>query len=78
MASFFILQFYLGKASTKSQEKMTFGKTLGWSLSISMRMQTFIEIFQKVQEIGPVLLLSEFGSWQSLDRWQMTFDNPFG
>ena len=31
-----------------------------------MCMHNFIEILQKVQEIGPVLLLSEFGPWQTL------------
>ena len=56
---------------------MTFGKTLGWSLSVSMCMQNCIEIFQKVQEIGPVSLLSELGSRQSLDRWQMDLTMPW-
>ena len=57
--------------------KMTFGKTSGWSLSIWMCMQNFTEIFQNIQEIGPVLLLSEFGPRQNLHRRQMAFDNPF-
>ena len=39
-------------------------------------MQHFVYIFRTVQEIGPVLLLSEFRPHQSLDQWQMAFDNP--
>ena len=38
-------------------------------------MQNFIKIYQKVQEIGPGSLFSEFGTRQILDQCQMTFDN---
>ena len=57
MAIFFTLDLLPRQSIDQIVWKMTFGKTLGWSLSISMSMQNFIEIFQKVQEIGPVLLL---------------------
>ena len=78
MASFFILEFLPRQILDQIGWKMLFGKTLSWSLSISMCMQNVIEIFQKVLEIEPVLLLSEFGPWQSLDRWQMAFWQSLG
>ena len=43
-----------------------------------MCMQNFIKIYQKVQEIGPVSLFSEFEPRQNLDKSQMTFDNLLG
>ena len=73
MSSFFILEFLPRQSLDHILWKMTFGKTFGWSLSISMCMQNCTEIFQKVQEIGPVLLLSKSGPWQSIDRWQKAF-----
>ena len=47
-------------------------------MSIVMCMQNFIKIYQKVQEIGPVSLFSEFEPRQNLDQSQMTFDNLLG
>ena len=47
-------------------------------MSIVMGMQNFIKIYQKVQEIGPVSLFSEFEPRQNLDRSQMSFDNLIG
>ena len=47
-------------------------------MSIVMGMQNFIKIYQKVQEIGPVSLFSEFESRQNLDQTQMSFDNLIG
>ena len=66
MASFFYFRIFTSAKPRPNHIKMTFGKTLGWRLSISMCMQNFIEILQKVQEIRPVL--SEFGRWQRLDQ----------
>ena len=43
-----------------------------------MGMQNFIKIYQKVQEIGPVSLFSEFEPRQNLDQSQMSFDNLIG
>ena len=44
-----------------------------------MGMQNFIKIYQKVQEIGPVALFSEFEPRQNLlDYSQMSFDNLIG
>ena len=73
MASFVILDFFPLQRLNQIIWQMTFGKTLGWILiPISICMQNVIEM--NVQEIGPVLLLSEFGPWQNHDRWQMAFD----
>ena len=47
-------------------------------MSIVMDMQNVIKIYQKVQEIGPVLLFSVFEPRQNLDQSQMSFDNPIG
>ena len=47
-------------------------------MSIVICMQNFINIYQKVQEIGPVSLFSEFEPRQNLDRSQMSFDNLIG
>ena len=47
-------------------------------MSIVMGMQNFIKIYQKVQEIGPVSLFSEFEPQQNLDQSQMSFDNLIG
>ena len=44
-------------------------------MSIVMGMQNFIKIYQKVQEIEPVSLFSEFEPRQNLDQSQMSFDN---
>ena len=41
-------------------------------------MQNFIKIYQKVQEMGPVSLFSEFEPRQNLDQSQMSFDNHMG
>ena len=41
-------------------------------------MQIFIKIYQKVQEIGPVSLFTEFEGRQNLDLSQMNFDNLMG
>ena len=41
-------------------------------------MQYFIKIYQKVQEIGPVSLFSEFEPRQNLDLSQISFDNLIG
>ena len=55
MASFFILEyFYLGKVLTRSNDKMTFCKTLGLSLSIC-NAKCYRNI-PKVLKIEPVLL----------------------
>ena len=43
-----------------------------------MGMQNFIKIHQKVQEIGPVSLFSEFEPRQNLDQSQKSFDNLVG
>ena len=47
-------------------------------MSIVMGMQNFIKIYQKVQEIGPVSLFSEFEPRQNLDQSQMSFDYLIG
>ena len=47
-------------------------------MSVLMGMQNFIKIYQKVQEIGPVSLFSEFEPRQNLDQSQMSFDNLIG
>ena len=47
-------------------------------MSTVMGMQNFIKIYQKVQEIGPVSLYSEFEPRQNLDQSQMSFDNLIG
>ena len=44
-------------------------------MSIVMDMQNFIKIYQKVQEIWPVSLFSEFEPRENLDQTQITFDN---
>ena len=44
-------------------------------MSIVMGMKTFIKIYQKVQEIGPVSFFSEFEPRQNLEQSQMSFDN---
>ena len=36
--------------------KMRFGETFGWAVSRLMCLQSIIQIFQNVQEIGPVPL----------------------
>ena len=41
-------------------------------------MQTFITIYQKVQEIWPVSLFSEFEPRQNLHQSEMSFDNLIG
>ena len=38
----------------------------------------FYQIYQKVQEIGPVLLFLEFEPLQNLDQSQMSFENLIG
>ena len=47
-------------------------------MSIVMGMQNFIKLYQKVQEVGPVSLFSEFEPRQNLDQSQMSFDNLIG
>ena len=47
-------------------------------MSIVMGMQSFIKIYQKVQEVGPVSLFSEFEPRPNLDQSQMSFDNLIG
>ena len=47
-------------------------------MSIVMGTQNLIKTYQKVQEIGPVSLLSEFEPRQNLDQSQMSFDNLIG
>ena len=74
MDSFFILEFLSRQSLEQIVWKMTFGKPLGWSLSISMCMKIFIKILQKIQEIRSVLVLSEFGPWQTTKP--LAFDNP--
>ena len=46
-----------GPRQSLDQWQMAFDNTLGYILSISMRMQNFIKIFHSVQEIGPVSLI---------------------
>ena len=43
-----------------------------------MGVQNFIKTYQKVQEIGPVSLFSEFEPRQNLDQFKMLFDNLIG
>ena len=43
-----------------------------------MGMQNFMKLYQKVQEIGPVSLFSEFEPRQNLDQSQMSFDSLIG
>ena len=43
-----------------------------------MGRQNVIKIYQKVEGIGPVLLLSEFEPRQNLDLSQISFDNLIG
>ena len=50
-----------------------FGNTL-----VVVYTQNCIKIYQKVQEIGPVSLFSEFEPRQNLDQFQMTFDKLLG
>ena len=47
-------------------------------MSIVMGVQNFIKTYQKVQEIGPVLLFSEFEPRQNLDQSEITFDKLIG
>ena len=47
-------------------------------MSKVMGMQNFIKIYQKIQEIGPVSLLSEFEPRQNLDLSKISFDNLIG
>ena len=47
-------------------------------MSIVMGMLSVIKIYQKVQEIGPVLLFPEFEPRQNLDLSQISFDNLIG
>ena len=47
-------------------------------MSIVMGMQDCIKLYQKVQEIGPVSLFSEFEPRQNLDLSQISFDNLIG
>ena len=43
-----------------------------------MDMQNFIKTYQKVKEIGPFSLFSEFEPRQNLDQSQMSFDSLIG
>ena len=47
-------------------------------MSIVMGMHNFIKTYQKVQEIGPVSLFSEFEPRQNLDQSQLSFDSLMG
>ena len=47
-------------------------------MSTVMGMKNFFKIYQKVQEIGPVSLFSEFKPRQNLDLSQISFDNLIG
>ena len=47
-------------------------------MSVVMGMQNYIKTYQKVQEIGPVSLFSEFEPRQNLDQSKMSFDNLIG
>ena len=47
-------------------------------MSLVMCMQKKIKIYQKVHEIGPVLLFSVFEPRQNLDQSQMAYDNLLG
>ena len=47
-------------------------------MSIAIGMQNVIKIYQKVQGIGPVLLLSEFEPRQNLVLFQVSFDILIG
>ena len=55
-----------------------FGNLSVYIMSVVMDMQNCIEIYQMVQEIGPVSLFSYFEPRQNLDQSQMTFDNLTG
>ena len=50
------------------QSQMSFAYLIGYIMSISMCMQTFITIFHTVQEIGPFSL---FRIWSSAKPWLM-------
>ena len=54
--------------------KNTFGKTLGCSLSISMCMQNFIEIFQRFKRYGQVHCYqnSGLGKASTDEKWHLT------
>ena len=74
---FFFFFFFLEFRPRKSldQWEMTFGNTLGLSLSTLMRMQRFIKIFHTVQEIRPVNLLFQnldLDKASSNDKWHLT------
>ena len=60
------------------QSQVTFDNLLGYILSISLRMQNFIKIFQTVQELSTSFIFSEFKPRQRLGQSQMTFDNLLG
>ena len=67
--SFIFVDFW--PRQSLDQWEMRFGTILGKSLSLSMRMQTFIKIFQTVQEIGPVSLFPnlDLGKAWTNDKW---------
>ena len=54
----FIKIFHLGIEPRQNldQSQMSFDYLMGYSMSISMRMQNFIIIFHSVQELGPFFL----------------------
>ena len=73
----------LGSASTDAKchfaiSQARFGNSSVYFMSVIMGMQTFIKIYQRVQEMGPGSLFSEFESGQNLDKSQMSFDNLIG
>ena len=73
----------LGTASTEIKCHFAiswarFGNPSVSIMSIVMGMQNFIKIYQKVQEVGPVSLFSEFEPRQNLEQSQMSFDNLIG
>ena len=55
-----------------------FGNPSVYIMPIVMGMQNFIKTFQKVQEIWPVSLFSEYEPRQNLDQSQMSFDKIIG
>ena len=55
-----------------------FGNPSVQIMSIVIGMQNFIKIYQKIQEIEPVSLFSEFEPRQNLDQSKMSFDNLTG
>ena len=77
MVSFFILEYLPRQSLDQIVWKMTFGKTLVWSSSISMVKHFLLNYSKRFKGYGQFYLYQnlDFGS---LDRRQMAFDNHLG